>query len=61
MSVEHLRCEHLILIILSGQMATQKQAKATEKAICEFCGQGSALMGLDHTKKLARSNKKMKG
>jgi len=32
-------------------MATQKQAKATEKAICEFCGQGFSPYGIGSHKK----------
>lgn len=51
MSVEPLHCENLILILLSGQMETQKQAKATEKAICEFCGQGFSPYGIGSHKK----------
>ena len=42
---------NLILVLLSGQMETQKQAKAKEKAICEFCGQGFNPYGIGSHKK----------
>ena len=32
-------------------MAAQKQAKATEKAICEFCGHGFSPYGIGSHKK----------